>query len=105
MGPRCSGPDIGGVQIQLNDAADRLASTVLVLDEDRRDCTDLAGRYKDLSGRMAQEYPSLAGPAAKLGELFTNLDAVLRRLSCRTEELTASAGRLADQVAAMRSEG
>jgi hypothetical protein len=95
--------DLDRLQRQLDAAADRLAGTVFGLDEGREDCIRLADRYEDFAGRMAVEYPLLAGPAARLGELFIDLNEVLGRLSKTTEELTASAGLLADRVAAIRA--
>ena len=83
----------------LGEATDRLAGEVLGLDGERGNCLRLATHYDDFARRMRQTYPSLAGPAARLGELFKDLEALLGRLSTRAEELTASGGRLADLLA------
>jgi ABC-type transporter Mla subunit MlaD len=103
MPPDDRGHRLDQARRELNETVDRLAASVLDLDEDRHNCLRLAEHFEDLSQRVADQYPSLAGPAKRLGELFTDLDSVLGRLSSSTEELTASAGRLADEAAGFRS--
>jgi hypothetical protein len=96
-------PELGEAQRRLGGAADRLAGCLLGLDEDRVNCRRLAQRCDDLVAEAADDYGSLVGPAARVGELLRELDDALGRLSASTEELTACAGRLADRVSAFRS--
>jgi hypothetical protein len=90
---------LGQAQRRLSDAADRLAGDVLGLDDSRSDCLRLADRYQGLALRMADGYPSLAGPAAAIAQLCTQLHVQLGRLNLVNEELVAASGRLADRVA------
>ncbi|HTV11635.1 MAG TPA: hypothetical protein VME20_07210 [Acidimicrobiales bacterium] len=92
-------PAFEKAQSQLNQATNRLAAGVLSLDQSRHRCLALGGRYDDLAARMAGQHPSLQGPAARLGELFHDLEAALGRLSGSVEALTAMAGRVADEAA------
>ena len=53
---------LGRVQIQLSDAADRLAGSVLDLDGGRTDCARLAGRFDDFVAgwpRLTRRWPAL----------------------------------------------
>ena len=94
------GRQLGPAHLRLNEATDRLAGDVLDLASELGDCLRLADHYDNFAERMGALYPSLAGPAAHLGEMFRDLGALIGRLSTRAEELTASGGRLADRLAA-----
>lgn len=84
--------------MELDSASGELVQGVFGLDGSRSHCGALAGHYADFARRTASTYPSLAGPAGRLGGLFLELDAALGRLSATTEELVASADRLIAQV-------
>ena len=84
---------------QLSDAADYLAGRLLDLDQSRGTCLQLAERYRDFAHRASEEHPSLAAPAARLAELWGDLDAALARVSATTEDLASASGRTADAVA------
>ena len=53
---------------------------------------------EDLSARMREEHPSLAGPAARLAELWRDLDAVLARLTAEGEQVIVAGDGLADRA-------
>ena len=84
---------------QLSDATDHLAGHLLDLDQSRGTCLQLAERYREFAHRASDEYPSLAAPAARLAELWGNLDAALARMLATTGDLVCASGRRADAVA------
>ncbi len=85
----------------LSDSVDALSGHVLDLTDHRTSCYDLADHYDDFAHRMADEYPSLAGPAIELAKLFRQLDAALSRLGSHSESVIVEGGLLADKVSAM----
>lgn len=82
----------------LDDAAAELGRGIFGLDEDRSNCEVLARRYDRLADDVEYEFPSLAAPAARLGELFRELHDALGRLSEKTEELVVCADRMVVDV-------
>jgi hypothetical protein len=94
-----SGRGLEQARLDLDEATDTLAGGVIDLDGERGSCLCLADRHADFAGRVGGTYPSLAGPAARLGELFRDLETLLGRLSTQAEELTALGGNLADRLA------
>lgn len=93
--------DLGRAGDRLSDAVGGMASTVLGMDSERARCSDLADRYEDLSARMQSEHPSLAGPAARLAELWRELDAALGRLTAQSEQVIVAGDGLADRARAL----
>jgi ABC-type transporter Mla subunit MlaD len=83
---------------QLSDSVDALAGHAIDLRDQRTKYIDLADHYEDFAGRMSEQYPSLAGPATALADLFRQLDASLGRLESCTDGVIAHGGTLADQV-------
>ena len=88
---------------KLDDATASLGQGILGLDEGRSRCGHMANRYDDFASRMESTYPSLAGPAARLGELFRELDEAMGRLSARTEEMVVSTDKMVMQARGIRS--
>ncbi|MCU4183940.1 DUF677 domain-containing protein [Acidiferrimicrobium sp. IK] len=84
--------------IELSKSVDRLTHTVTELDEESSHCSGLADRYEDFAARMADEYPSLAGPAAQLAVLFRELEVALDRLNATNASVIRDGGSLADDV-------
>lgn len=68
------------------------------LDGSRAHCGGLSGHYADFAARIGPDYPALAAPAARLSELFAELDRALGRLSATTEDLLVCADRTLDAV-------
>ncbi len=86
----------------LDSAVTSLSRDVLEMDSNRSRCATLARRHDDFADRVATQYPSLAGPARRIAELYRELDTALARLSHSTEGVVAEGGRTADRVRATR---
>ena len=84
----------------LDDRVGQLSHDVLALDEGRSTAAAMATRCDEFADRMGGEYPGLAGPATRMGELFRELDERLGRLSKVSEELVVLSDRM---VAATRA--
>ena len=97
--------ELENAQRSLSDVADRLAGSVLAVDQSRDDCLSLAERHEAFARRVEDDYPSLAGPAQAIARLFREVDQALARMNRAQEELTASSGTLADKVEALRRNG
>jgi hypothetical protein len=93
--------DLARAGDRLSEAVGGMASTVLGMDSERARGARLADRYEDLSARTRDEYPSLAGPAARLAELWRELDAALGRLTAQSEQVIVAGDGLADRARTM----
>ncbi len=84
----------------LDSAVSSLSRDLLEMDSSRSRCARLARRHEDFADRVAADYPSLAGPARRIAELYRELDTALARMSRGAEGVIAEGGRTADRLRA-----